>query len=304
MAEAEEQKKKERKKEIKEYDFKNVERTDKRELEPLKFVGDVFAKKIASRLTEQFRVTVTAEVTKLTEEVYAEVIKRIELPVVLAVINIEPLRGEIFIEFNSNIVFTFIDRSLGGRGEGVIANRELTEIEIGIIEKLIRMILEDWKTAWAIFVEIIPKFVRMERNPQFVQIASLMDIVIITTIEVKIGDVKGAMTVCIPSTLLDPISDKLSIVKTSVQLVQKGSEEDRKRIRDRINEVLILPIAVELGYAELKVDDLLGLEPGDVIRLKTKATDTVVVKVGEIPKFIGYPGLVDGRVGVQVRKKL
>ena len=57
-------------------------------------------------------------------------------PVILGVVNFAPLDGNIIMEVSTEIGFAIVDRMLGGGGKPLEKNREFTEIELTIIERI------------------------------------------------------------------------------------------------------------------------------------------------------------------------
>ena len=52
-------------------------------------------------------------------------------------------------EFDPTITFSIIDRLFGGEGETLTENRELTDIELSVIEGIVIRILGNMREAWS-----------------------------------------------------------------------------------------------------------------------------------------------------------
>jgi flagellar motor switch protein FliM len=61
-----------------------------------------------------------------------------------------------------------------------------------------------------------------------------------------------------------------------------------------------VPVAVELGNAELNVGDLLALAPGDVIPLAVPPGADARVRIGRRHAFYAQPGVRGRRAAVQI----
>jgi len=74
------------------------------------------------------------------------------------------------------------------------------------------------------------------------------------------------------------------------------------QIREQLGQVRV-QVRVPLGGAALSVKDLLGLEAGDIVCLDTRATSELPVLVADRLKFMCKPGMVDGHMGIQIRRE-
>ena len=89
-------------------------------------------------------------------------------PTTLAVIDMEPLKGNAVLEIDPSITFAVIDKLFGGKGEGdTKLQRELTEIESAVIEGVIVRVLGNLREAWSNVIDLRPRLGRIEVNPQF-----------------------------------------------------------------------------------------------------------------------------------------
>lgn len=75
--------------------------------------------------------------------------------------------------------------------------------------------------------------------------------------------------------------------------------EEIVKLEENIKKAVI-PISAELGNSQISIQDFLMLDIGDVIELNQSIENPLLIKVGEIPKFIGQPGKVNKKLAVQV----
>lgn len=54
-----------------------------------------------------------------------------------------------------------------------------------------------------------------------------------------------------------------------------------------------VPVIAELGTSEISIQEFLMLDVGDVIELNQAIDQPLLIKIGEIPKFLGQPGKVN-----------
>jgi flagellar motor switch protein FliM len=293
-------------KNIVEYDFRKAKDVGKDKVSSLQVIVDAFSQKVASYLSTKLATTVQTRVLSVTQSPYAEFVKTIQVPTLIGIIDMSPLRGMALIEMSPNLIFNFIDRLLGGRGEIVSLTRGLTDIELEVVEGIISDFAKELKNAWANVIDINPELKRIESNPQFAQITSPQEGVIVGTIEVKLGETTGNMVLCLPLLTIQPIISKIAGEKeTAVGSgeAQAVSPEDIAKMRKAMEDVTI-PLIVELGRTEVSMRDMLELKEGDVVRLKTKVEEPLIMYAGEVPKFKCRPGVVGNRMATQIIQRI
>jgi flagellar motor switch protein FliM len=81
--------------------------------------------------------------------------------------------------------FAFLDRLLGGPGASPEKVRGLTEIEQTVMERLGQKMLDYLREPWESIIDIEPSIERVETNPQFTQLVSPSEVMIIVSLETK-----------------------------------------------------------------------------------------------------------------------
>ena len=242
-----------------------------------------------------------ASVDQLT---YEEFIRSIPNPTTLAVIDMDPLKGSAILEIDPAITFSIIDRLFGGQGEGTKFSRDLTDIEQAVMEGIIVRVLGNLRESWSTVIDLRPRLGGIETNPQFAQIVPPSEMVILITLETKVGEVEGMMNLCIPYLTIEPIISKLSAQYLYASTRRGTTTENLNILRDRLAAVTVTMMA-EIGSMEIKVRDVLALRTGDIIRLDSvRVNDPMTMRIGERRKFLCRPGVLGNKMAAQVIKKL
>jgi flagellar motor switch protein FliM len=251
-------------------------------------------------LSAQLRSLVQVHVASVDQLTYEEFIRSIPNPTTMGVINMDPLKGSAIMEIDPAITFSIIERLFGGRGEGAKVSRDLTEIESSVMEGIIVRILGNMREAWSQVVDLRPRLGQIETNPQFSQIVPPTEMVILVTLETKVGGVEGMMNFCIPYLTIEPIISKLSAQYWYSSVRSGGTTENLKIIQNRLSSVSV-PLIVEIGSMELTVGDVLSLSVGDVVKLKDSLiSEDMILKVGDQQKFWCRAGQISNKLAVQV----
>ena len=300
---AEEVKAEDDQKKVKVYDFKRPDKFSKDQIRTLYMLHESFARMLNTYLSTHLRTMVSVEVASVEQLTYQEFVQSLANPSVISILAVPPLKGNIIMEVNTEIAFAFIDRVFGGEGKGGIKTRVLTEIEETVMRRFVDTAMEEFKEAWHNVIEFEPKFEASESNPQFTQIVPPSDMVVIVTIQMKIGDVDGMMNICIPYLVLEPIMSKLTTTFWVAAAAAKddANPEQVALLQKKIERTKV-PLVVELGRLDISIQEFLTLGFDDVLELDTKVKDELPLLVGRRPKFKCRPGTAGKQLAVQVTR--
>jgi len=289
---------------IKIYDFKRPDKFSKEQIRTISMMHDTFARLTTTSLSAQLRSMVHVHVASVDQLTYEEFIRSIPTPTTLAIINMDPLKGNAILEIDPAVTFSIIDRLFGGTGEGTKSQHELTDIESSVMEGIIVRILGNMREAWTQVIDLRPRLGQIDTNPQFAQIVPPTDMVVLVTLETKVGDVEGMINFCIPYLTIEPIIGKLS-TQFWFSTVHRGTTtENLNVLKDKLATVDVNVVA-EIGKINIPVREVLSFRVGDVIRLyNTKVGDPYSLNIGNKKKFLCRPGVIGKKIAVQVIKRI
>lgn len=276
-------------KQVKNYDFSRPSKFSKEHLRTLEIIFEHYGRLLSTNLPVYLRKNIQVEVMNSEAVTYMEFSNSLSNPVLLGIVNFEPLEGNIIIEMASKLGYAIVDRMLGGEGEPLDKIREYSEIELLIIERIMTACVQLLREPWENVVDIHPRLERIETNSQFAQIVSPSEMIAIVTISIKIGDVEGFMNVCLPYITLEPVMDKLNTKFWYSNMQERSGMEYAEAIESLISKAVI-PVKAILGNSVISVSDFSGLQVGDIVRLDTKVNQELDVYVGDIKKFTALPG--------------
>ncbi|MEN6348078.1 MAG: flagellar motor switch protein FliM [Syntrophomonas sp.] len=286
---------------VKIYDFRRPNKFSKDQIHTLQVIYENYARTLGTYLSGQLRVPVQLELLSVEQLTYEEFIRSIPNPTILNIFSLYPLHGSAIMEVNPNLGFAFLDRLLGGPGAAPAKVRALTEIEQTVIERISQRMLDYLQEPWESIIQLEPSLDRVETNPQFTQLVSPTEIMIIVSLETQMADVVGMINICIPFLVLEPILDKLNVHYYYSTSGQERSPENIAAIKRKLENTQI-PIKVILGKNVITVRDLLALSVGDVIPLDKNINEELEVVIGNRTKFIGKPGIFGNKFSIQVSR--
>ena len=282
------------------YDFRRPDKFAKDQLRTLQMLHETFARLFAGSLSAYLRIPVHVDLISVEQIPYDEYMRSLNSSLI-NVFSMAPLAGQAILEMEFAILLSMLDRLLGGPGSMVKSSTALTDIEKALTESIINRALQDFHTAWEGIAQFAPRRETMETQSQFVQIVPPNDSVVSILFEIKVGEMRGAMSLCIPYLLLKPITTKLSAQRWFSSSVKKNTGKYAGVLARRLEKTQIT-CAVRLGRTSLSVEDLLRLQVGDVVTLDRKQNEEVEVLIDDHLKFRARPGTRGKKLAVHISR--
>ena len=281
------------------YDFKHPARVNKDQLRTLENLHDNFARLLSSTFSGAMRAVVDVDTAFVDQTTYAEFIMSLSNPSCSYQFTLGPTNGQAIIDFAMPVVFAFVDRIFGGKGssQGVDA-RQLSQIEMGVIAKIVKRVVEDLEATWEPILRVEISDIELGTNPEFMQITAASEIVILLAFEVSSTNASGLVSLCYPFFTLESILPRLG-QQTYVRQGRQNREETIRQNRGRLTKTY-MPITAELAAGRATFQELQEMQVGDVLKLDTEIDEPTVIYVSEEPKFIGRPGRVGRKNAVQI----
>ncbi|MCK2156912.1 flagellar motor switch protein FliM [Exiguobacterium sp. 17-1] len=302
--EVEEIRSQEEERRVKVYDFKRALRFSKDQMRNLTRIHEQFARVLTTHFSAQLRTYVQFTVNTVEQLPYDEFIHSIPNMTLINLVNLHPLDGRVIFEVNPNIAYAMLDRLLGGPGEGMNKIENLTEIETRILTQLFKRAFVQYGAAWESIAEIEAEYDDLEINPQFLQLVSPNETVILVSIYVTVGEVSGTLNVCLPFVTLEPIIPKLSSHFWMQQEKRKSADNQESEHMQAQLMGSIVDLKAVLGQTELSFGELLHLEVGDCLSLQTRTSDPVELFVDDRKMFKARPGLNGKHLALQVLQRI
>ncbi|KMQ50613.1 Flagellar motor switch protein FliM [Chitinispirillum alkaliphilum] len=284
------------------YDFRRPDRVSKDQMRTLQNLHEGYARQFSTSLTNFLRTFVEIELVSVDQLTYSEFVMSISNPSCIYVFQMEPLEGSAIMEINPSLVFFIIDRLFGGQGKPSEQNREMTLIEQNVIHRIVERGLSDLKDIWEHIGSFHPKIDTYETNPQFVQIAPPGEIVILISLEVRMQNASGLMSICFPYMLLENVLNNLS-GENWMSSQSSSTDETRVMMEQEINDIE-LTLSTVIGKTTLKIRDLLQLQRGDVLCLNKSKDSDLLVQIEGKTKMAAKAGVIGRKKAAKITKIL
>jgi flagellar motor switch protein FliM len=271
------------------YDFRRPNKFTREHVRALQIASETFARQFTTVLSTTLRTVSQVQARGIHQLAYDEYIRDVPNPTYLAILSLAPLAGASIFHLPLPVVMTAVDRLLGGPGAGPALHRPLTEIEQSLMRDLLGRVLRELAYAFESLTPLEPVVLHQESNPQFAQIGSPSDMVIVFVYDLRIGGQAGEATLCVPFASLQPVLDEVAGNSLLAGRVETDAESVRDALAGRMGGA---PVTVSVSFppVTLALSDIVDLRPGDVLPLEHSVDAPLEVSVGGLPRFSARPG--------------
>jgi flagellar motor switch protein FliM len=271
------------------YNFRRPDRVSREQMRSLHFMHDRFARNFSSSLSAYLRTITEVNLVSVEQLSYQEFLLSVPDPTCFNAISIRPLEGAFALEVNPQLVFPIIDKMLGGPGEPLKSMRTMTDIEQSIFDGILKLILDDLRESWKGIIDLDFKIQARETSPQLIQIVAPNEVVLLVVFEVKMGSVVGMINLAIPSIILEPVASKFD--QEMYTGYKKSVNFEEARLLMESLKKCHMKACAEIRGTNLRLSDILALQPGDIVPLSTRFDAVLDLTVDGIPRYQGYVAL-------------
>ncbi len=281
---------------VKPYDLTSQSIMQRGQFDALEEVYDKFVNLFQSSLSNLLQRIINVKIISKETVKFGEFVKAFSNPTGFVIFSMEPLIGSSLLAFEPNLVFSLIDCMFGGDGKPLEKIREFTLIEERMFKRFTNDIVRDLEKAWDRVFSLNLQVKKIETKPEFVNLVNPSDQLIIVVFDISSDEFSGNIHLCMPYLMLEPIKDQLS----SSYLREKDRASSFGKTIRKLLKNTDVSIVAELGTSTRFVHEILKLEIDDVIKLNTGPQNAIQLRVEDVPKYRGMPGVIKGSRAVQI----
>ncbi len=291
------------------YDFYSPKKYTKDKLKMLQSIYDNYCRVATSQINGLFRVASEVEVVGVEEQRYYEFGNALNETDVITLTNVDlkdnSTNPPMIFHIAPSVMGSMIDRMLGGTGTDMSVDMSYTytDIELDLYERIIRYLVAITPDVWANYIDFKIELDRVEENPSMFQGISVDETVVIIMISIKVGEIGGAMNICIPGTLLSNIFEIIDKTKHLANKSTRALMNNRDDLLENIRESK-MDVMAQLGVAQLSLDDVYNLHVGDVIDLNKPQNSLISLYIEGQPWFNGQLGVHNKNVAVKIEDRI
>jgi flagellar motor switch protein FliM len=284
---------------VRDYDLASQERIVRGRMPTMEVINERFARNIRIGIFNFIRKSPEVAIGGIKVQKFSAFLREIVVPTNFNIMSVKPLRGSGLIVCDPSLVFAVIDALFGGLGKfhTRIEGRDFSPTELRVIQRLVEVIVTEYRKAWVGIYPVELEYQRSEMQPQFANIATPSEIVVATNFTLEIGETTGSVHFCVPYSTLEPIRD---VLYSTIQ--GDSSEPDRRWVNLLKQQIQAaeVELVAELAHAPATVEQLLSFKPGDFIELDLDKM--IQAKVDGVPVFDCHYGTSNNRYSIKIDK--
>ena len=270
----------------------------------LEVVFDRLVRLMSTSLRNFTSDNVEVSLDRISSARFGDYLNAIPLPAMLSVFKAVEWDNQGLITVDSSLIYSVVDVLLGGRrGTAAmrIEGRPYTTIERNLVERMVRVVLQDMSISFEPLSPVVFQFDRLETNPRFATIVRPGNAAIVASLRIDMEDRGGRLDLLIPYATLEPVRELL---------LQRFMGE--KFGRDSIweshlaSELWVTDIELDAVLDEqvMSLEHIMKLRVGDTLMLNATPTSSVELRCGGIPMMVGSMGRSGNQIAIQVERTL
>lgn len=283
---------------IRNYDFHQSGFLTPSELRRIRMRHEQFVRALAARLAILLRVEFAVQLAKLQIVGYQKFTENLPSPTHITLFKTDPLKGTGLLVIPPRLGLSLVDRLLGGSGQMSDAARDLSEIEIALIDQVALLLIGEWCNQWPEMRELRPSLIGHENNSRFLQTAASDTAMLMLTLDAGFAEQSEPIQLVFPYATVEPLV-RLLCPAGLTEADAAAARVSKLKWNTEFNEVTV-PVVAEWQGLKLSASDISRLKSGDVLMLDPRCAAQVQLRFSHLPKFVGRPGMRAGKWAVEL----
>ncbi|SHK45309.1 flagellar motor switch protein FliM [Thermocrinis minervae] len=219
-------------------------------------------------------------------------------PSAIAVLSAHPLRENLYLILDPKLVYMVVSLVFGGSAKpSKIEGKEFTRVELRIIQKLCKILIDELKTAMSSIIKVDIELLRIESEPILLMPAKPKEKIFLSRLVINVEGNESFVYLAIPKAAIEPFEGLL-----------KGGQHKDTQYEDKLIKSLVnIPVNVEvvLGSTNVSLEDVLLWKAGDtIIILDNSVRSPLEARVEGITKMLVFLGQVSNKKAFKFLKFL
>jgi len=216
---------------------------------------------------------------------------------VIGVIYSKSFDGYALLAAEGPLVHSVVDLLLGGRRPSGIEGRALTAIELGLAERMLKMLIEDFDEAFTPVADASFSLDRVETTPRFAAIAQDASVCTLAKFKIRIDDMTTRAMILAPHAMIEPVREKL----LCDFIGESGAADEiwKRRLGTGVSTAGI-ELAAVLADRNMTIGDLRALKIGETVTFAANVGARVELRAGDLPVAKGRVGRMGELIAVKV----
>jgi flagellar motor switch protein FliM len=276
---------------------------------PTKFTADqerrlkrsleAFMRTASTRLSAELRVPLELELINASQLTWSNAHAQILAGSIAAVVDVEPIGTRLAVSAEPGLVLAAIELLLGGSEITEQRERRLSDIDWAMARHFFDRMLTQLSVIWTDMVGLELSVAQVEMHLETVQMVSVSEPTLTFTMEARIAGHSSTIALLLPWSAIAPVAERFG----SRDDAPDRGEEEVRRVRRAVGGVDVT-VRAEVASVDLPIEQVLALQPGDVLRLDAPAEAGVTLFADKVPVHRAKPGRSGTRRAVQIIERV
>ena len=283
---------------IRSHDFRQSGFLTPSELRRIRLRHEQFIRSLAARLAIFLRLEFIVQLAKVQIVGYQKFTETLPSPTHITLFRTDPLKGVGLLVIPPKLCLSLVDRLLGGAGQVPQTARDLSEIEIALIDQIATLLLGEWCGHWPEMRDLRPAILGHENNSRFLQTAPVDTAMLVLTLNAGIGEQVAPIQMVFPYATVEPL---MRLLAPSLPESDDPAPARAAAVRwnSEFDGVHVVASAEWQGL-RITAGQIARLKLGDVLLLAPGCAAQAQVRLSNVPKFLGRPGTRAGKWAIQL----
>ena len=266
---------------VKLYDWRRPDKFSLEQVHVVRALHETFSRASAPILSGIAGSPVELTCSSVDQMTFVEFMESLPSVAAYLPLALPPLKGSLLMQLDGTLAESLVRRATGYPDlarSGAQASRELTEIEAVVLRDVVESVLPSLDEAWRPVIDLSSSVIDVETDPQSVQLVPATEMILLATVEVRLGETVGHINFAIPFLTIEPVVERLSAQWWYSSAVRNRTHLLAERAVD-------IPVEVELAAdaGSVAIAELPAIVRGQPVELPTLSERALAVFAGGVP---------------------
>jgi flagellar motor switch protein FliM len=266
-----------RRRRVRRIDFTRPSKFTTEQQRRLERAHENFCRSVATRLSAELRMAISVELIDTAQLTWANALEEVPRHSVSGIVDVAPIDGRMLLTTELTLLLGLLERLLGGQGHARSAQRHLTDVDRALTKRIFTTLLDELSISFNDMAELRFGLVDIETERAPAQLAPLSEPTLAMTFEVKLERESSTMVLLIPHRAIEPVLRTAVALDADVALAADAAAA----VTEALGGVVV-QLRAEVGAVDMRLEDVLALRPGDVLRLDGAVEDGAVLFADDI----------------------
>ena len=257
---------------------------------------EAFCRTASTRLSAELRMPLELEVINSTQLTWSNAHAQVPSGSIAAVVECAPIGTRMMLTAEPGLVLGAIELLLGGSDLADIRERRLTDIDWALARHFYERLLAQLSVIWTDQAQLELSVAQLETHLETAQMVAVSEPTLTLTMEARLNGVSSTLALMLPWSAIAPVADRFAARDDAAANRGEGEVENVRRAVGRVD----MTLRAEVAAVELPIEQVLALQPGDVLRLNAPAENGVTLYADKVPVHRAKPGRSGSRRAAQV----